>query len=161
MMCGSTYWFCSCPRFFFFICFFVAKTARRLLLGSRRNFHTMFPSCVSRELPLFVTLTPPSAPWWPFWFFQWPIFSLQYSKICQMHLLQILTQWCYRGPIVNVPFWAWLHKRQGCGGHVCPCTFFPWKIFYHALLPKYLNYQLEIYTACCQCISTAMCHSVF
>ena len=77
--------------FFFFICFFVAKTAQRLLLRSRQNFHTMFPLCVSSESPHLVTLTSPSAPWWSFWFFQRQIFSLQYSKDHYLHRLQILS----------------------------------------------------------------------
>ena len=63
--------------------------------------------------------------------------------------------------VSNVPFWAWLHNRLGRGGHVCSLTFFTDKIVYCVLLAKYWHYQVEIYTACCQSLSTATRKSVF
>ena len=73
----------------------------------------------------------------------------------------MLTQWCYWGPIADIPFWDWLHNQHGHGSHVCQRTFFSEKIFYHVLLKHYWSYQVEICIACCQCVSIACCGSVF
>ena len=73
----------------------------------------------------------------------------------------MLTQWCYRGPIANIPFRGWLHNQHDHGSHVWQRAFFSEKVFYHVLLMQYWSYQVEICMACCQCISIAYCDSVF
>ena len=59
---------------------FLASIQQRPLIAAAPNFNTLVLARSHSERPLFVTLTSPSAPWWPFWFFQRPIFSLRYSK---------------------------------------------------------------------------------
>ena len=55
------------------------------------------------------------------------LFCDVFCYLCWLRQLQMLTQSCYLVPIVNIPFWDWLHNWYIPGSHVCPYKFFLWQ----------------------------------